>query len=75
MNVKRYGGRAIGIGALGDDEVSRAADRVIFVSPVPELLLPLLEVVPLQLFAYHFASINGYDVDHPRHLVKAVARE
>jgi len=65
----------IGLAVQGDDEVSRAADRVIFVPPAPELLLPILEVVPLQLFAYHFASINGYDVDHPRHLVKAVTRE
>ncbi len=42
---------------------------------IPELLLPVLEVVPLQLFAYHFATMNGCDVDHPRHLVKAVVRE
>jgi len=42
---------------------------------IPELLLPVLEVVPLQLFAYHFAAMNGCDVDHPRHLVKAVVRE
>jgi len=73
--AKSYGGRVIGLAVQGDDEVSRAADRVIFVPPAPELLLPILEVVPLQLFAYHFASINGYDVDHPRHLVKAVTRE
>jgi len=75
MNVKRYGGRAIGIAAQCDEEVSRAADRIIFAPPAPELLLPILEAVPLQLFAYHFLSINGYDVDHPRHLVKAVTRE
>jgi glucosamine 6-phosphate synthetase-like amidotransferase/phosphosugar isomerase protein len=50
-------------------------DRVIFVPSAPELLLPILEVVPLQLFAYHFAKMNGCDVDHPRHLVKAVVRE
>ena len=37
----------------------------------PELLLPI-QAVPLQLFAYHVARINGYDVDRPRNLVKAV---
>lgn len=40
-----------------------------------ELLLPILEVVPLQLFAYHFAVLNGCDVDHPRNLVKVVITE
>jgi glucosamine--fructose-6-phosphate aminotransferase (isomerizing) len=39
------------------------------------LLSPILEAVPLQLLAYHFATMNGCDVDHPRHLVKAVVRE
>jgi len=73
--VKGCGGRVIAIAAEGDREVSQIADRVIFVSAAPELLLPMLEVVPLQLFAYHFATMNGCDVDHPRHLVKAVVRE
>jgi glucosamine--fructose-6-phosphate aminotransferase (isomerizing) len=48
---------------------------VIFIPAAPELLLPILEVVPLQLFAYHFAVLNGCDVDHPRNLVKAVVTE
>jgi glutamine---fructose-6-phosphate transaminase (isomerizing) len=73
--VKSCGGRVIAIAAEGDREVSQVADRVIFVPAAPELLLPILEVVPLQLFAYHFATMNGCDVDHPRHLVKAVVRE
>jgi glutamine---fructose-6-phosphate transaminase (isomerizing) len=37
--------------------------------------LPILEVVPLQLFAYHFAILNGCNVDAPRNLVKAVVTE
>jgi glucosamine--fructose-6-phosphate aminotransferase (isomerizing) len=48
---------------------------ILFVPVAPELLLPILEIVPLQLLAYHFATLNGCDVDHPRHLVKAVVRE
>jgi len=48
---------------------------VIHVPSAPELLLPILEVVPLQLFAYHFATLNGCDVDHPRNLVKSVTTE
>jgi glutamine---fructose-6-phosphate transaminase (isomerizing) len=73
--VKGCGGRVIAIATEGDREVLQVADQVIFVPASPELLLPILEVVPLQLFAYHFATINGCDVDHPRHLVKAVVRE
>jgi glucosamine--fructose-6-phosphate aminotransferase (isomerizing) len=73
--VKGCGGRVIAIATEGDGEVLQVADQVIFVPPAGELLLPILEVVPLQLFAYHFATMNGCDVDHPRHLVKAVVRE
>jgi glucosamine--fructose-6-phosphate aminotransferase (isomerizing) len=73
--VKGFGGRVIAIATEGDNEVSQVADQVIFVPPAPELLSPILEVVPLQLLAYHFATMNGCDVDHPRHLVKAVVRE
>jgi glucosamine--fructose-6-phosphate aminotransferase (isomerizing) len=73
--VKKTGGRTIAIATEGDSEIAKVADRVIYVPAVPELLLPLLEVVPLQLFAYHFAVLNGHDVDHPRNLVKAVVTE
>jgi glucosamine--fructose-6-phosphate aminotransferase (isomerizing) len=73
--VKKTGGRTIAIATEGDAEIAKVADRVIYVPAAPELLLPLLEVVPLQLFAYHFAVLNGHDVDHPRNLVKAVVTE
>jgi glucosamine--fructose-6-phosphate aminotransferase (isomerizing) len=65
----------IAIATEGDREVPMIANRVIPVPPAPELLLPILEAVPLQLFAYHFAVLNGCDVDHPRNLVKAVVTE
>lgn len=73
--VKSHGGRAIAIATEGDREIGDCAERVLFVPPAPELLLPLLEVVPLQLFAYHFAVLVGSDVDNPRNLVKAVVKE
>ncbi len=73
--VKSHGGKSVVIATDGDGEIQEVAERVIFVPPAPELLLPLLEVVPLQLFAYHYAVRNGCDVDHPRHLVKAVVTE
>lgn len=73
--VKSHGGRTIAIATEGDREIAAAADRVLYVPETPELLLPLVEVVPLQLFAYHFAVLNGHNVDNPRNLVKAVMTE
>jgi glutamine---fructose-6-phosphate transaminase (isomerizing) len=73
--VKEHGGRAIAIATEGDRDVARVAERVLFVPPVGELLLPIVEVVPLQLLAYHFAVLCGSDVDAPRNLVKAVVKE
>jgi glucosamine--fructose-6-phosphate aminotransferase (isomerizing) len=73
--IKSRGGKVIAISSEGDRTVSTFVDRVIHVPSAPELLLPILEVVPLQLFAYHFATLNGCDVDHPRNLVKSVTTE
>jgi glucosamine--fructose-6-phosphate aminotransferase (isomerizing) len=74
--VKSRGGKAIAIAVAADrEEVASLADRVITVPVASELLLPILEVVPLQLFAYHFAVLNGANVDNPRNLVKAVISE
>lgn len=73
--IKGRGGKSIAIAMEGDREIAAVADEVISVPAAPELLLPILEVVPLQLFAYHFAVLNGCDVDHPRNLVKAVVTE
>jgi glutamine---fructose-6-phosphate transaminase (isomerizing) len=73
--VRSRGGKAIAIATEGDRQIAEFADRVLFIPAAPELLLPILEVVPLQLFAYHFAVLNGHDVDNPRNLVKAVVTE
>jgi glucosamine--fructose-6-phosphate aminotransferase (isomerizing) len=73
--VKSRRGPLVTVATEGDKEVSRIADEVFYVPTAPELLLPILEVIPLQLFAYHVAINKGYDVDHPRNLVKAVVTE
>jgi glutamine---fructose-6-phosphate transaminase (isomerizing) len=73
--VKSRRGPLVTVATEGDKEVGKIADHVFFVPPAPELLLPILEVIPLQLFAYHVAVDKGYDVDHPRNLVKAVITE
>jgi len=73
--VKSRRGPLVAVATEGDREVSAVADAVFYVPSAPELLLPILEVIPLQLFAYHVAVNKGYDVDHPRNLVKAVVTE
>ncbi len=73
VNSRR--GRLVAVATAGDDEITSIASDVFFVPPAPELLLPMVEVIPLQLFAYHVASKKGYNVDRPRNLVKAVVTE
>jgi glutamine---fructose-6-phosphate transaminase (isomerizing) len=73
--VRSRKGPLVTVATEGDNEVSAIAEHVFYVPPAPELLLPIVEVIPLQLFAYHIAVNKGYDVDHPRNLVKAVVTE
>lgn len=73
--VKSRRGPLVAVATEDDGEVAKVADHVFYVPAAPELLLPILEVIPLQLFAYHIAVNKGYDVDHPRNLVKAVVTE
>jgi glucosamine--fructose-6-phosphate aminotransferase (isomerizing) len=73
--VRSRRGHLVTVATEGDDEVATIADQVFYVPAAPELLLPIVEVIPLQLFAYHIAVDKGYDVDHPRNLVKAVVTE
>jgi glucosamine--fructose-6-phosphate aminotransferase (isomerizing) len=72
---KQQSARVIAIASEGDQELPRLADHTIFVPRAPELLLPILEIVPLQLFAYYMTVKKGLDVDRPRNLVKSVTLE
>jgi glucosamine--fructose-6-phosphate aminotransferase (isomerizing) len=74
-DVRERQGRLIAIAVEGDTEVPGIAQDVLYVPQAPELLLPLLEIVPLQLLAYHVALRRGVDVDNPRNLVKSVTVE
>jgi len=73
--VKARSGRVIAVATEGDDDIREAADHVLYVPPAPELLAPILEIVPLQLLAYHIAVRRGCDVDQPRNLAKSVTVE
>jgi glutamine---fructose-6-phosphate transaminase (isomerizing) len=71
-DYKKQHGRVIALASAGDRQVEDLADHTIFIPQAPELLVPILEIIPLQLFAYHVAVMRGLDVDKPRNLVKSV---
>src|SRR5215472_13176704 len=72
---KNQGGRVIALATEEDEKVSKLADHTIFIPPAEELISPILEIVPLQLFAYYMAVHRGLDVDRPRNLTKSVTVE
>jgi glucosamine--fructose-6-phosphate aminotransferase (isomerizing) len=75
QEVTARSGRVIAIAIEGDNEISQLVEHTIYIPQAPELLLPILEVVPLQLLAYHIAVRRGCDVDQPRNLAKSVTVE
>jgi len=73
--VKARDGIVISIVTQNDRLAREASDHLIELPPAPELLVPLLEIIPLQLLAYHIAVRRGCDVDQPRNLAKSVTVE
>ena len=61
--------------APGDDEIAEKANEVLYVDDLGDYLTSVLAVVPLQLLAYHIATLKGTDVDQPRNLAKSVTVE
>jgi glucosamine--fructose-6-phosphate aminotransferase (isomerizing) len=75
QEVKARSGIVIAVACEGDQEVAKIADHLITIPVTRELLLPLVEMIPLQLLAYHIAVRRGCDVDQPRNLAKSVTVE
>ncbi len=73
--VKARSGVVLALATEGDEEIREAADHILYVPAAPEELSPILEIVPLQLLAYHIAVRRGCDVDQPRNLAKSVTVE
>ena len=73
--VKARGGPIIAVASHDDPQVDAIADDVIRVPQVPEILQPIITVIPLQLLSYHVAMLRGCDVDKPRNLAKSVTVE
>jgi glucosamine--fructose-6-phosphate aminotransferase (isomerizing) len=75
QEVKARDGIVISVVTEGDRLARQASDHVIEIPSAPELMAPILEIVPLQLLAYHIAVRLGCDVDQPRNLAKSVTVE
>ena len=73
--IKARGGPVIAIVGQGDKQAARLADDVIEVPAVEPFLQPIVNIIPLQLLAYHIAVLRGCDVDKPRNLAKSVTVE
>jgi glucosamine--fructose-6-phosphate aminotransferase (isomerizing) len=73
--VRARGGKIIVVATEGDENIQKHADHLIAIPDAPELLQPMLTVIPLQLLAYHAAVLRGHDVDKPRNLAKSVTVE
>ncbi len=75
QEVTARSGRVIAVATEGDTTIASLVEHVIHIPPAPELLSPLIEIVPLQLLAYYIAVRRGCDVDQPRNLAKSVTVE
>lgn len=75
QEIKARRGPIIAIATEGNTDIQNVADDVIYIPKTLEMLTPILSVVPLQLFAYHFANAKGLNVDRPRNLAKSVTVE
>ncbi|NBS79281.1 glutamine--fructose-6-phosphate transaminase (isomerizing) [bacterium] len=75
QEIKARGGPVIAVAEEGDSKIQGLADAVLHVPRTHELLQPILNVIPLQLFSYHTAVALGRDVDKPRNLAKSVTVE
>ncbi len=73
--VKARHGVVAAVLTEGDNEAAAEVDYPLFIPEAPELLLPTLTTVPMQLLSYHIALMRGCDVDQPRNLAKSVTVE
>lgn len=75
QEVTARSGKVIAVAVEGDKEIKQLVDHILYIPHASELLLSVLDVIPLQLLAYHIAVRRGCDVDQPRNLAKSVTVE
>jgi glucosamine--fructose-6-phosphate aminotransferase (isomerizing) len=75
QEIKARKGKVVAIITEGDNVIEELADDVIIMPEADGLVAPMMNVIPLQLFAYYIGVLKGYDVDKPRNLAKSVTVE
>jgi glucosamine--fructose-6-phosphate aminotransferase (isomerizing) len=73
--TKARGGKVVAVATEGDQLIPTLADHVLWIPKMPWMLSPAIAVIPLQILAYHIATMRGLDVDQPRNLAKSVTVE
>ncbi len=73
--VKARKGKIIAIASVNDHTIDSLVDYAIKIPDTIRMLMPILNVIPLQLLSYHIAVKKGLDVDQPRNLAKSVTVE
>ena len=75
QEVKARKGKVISVISENDENIKNISNDTITIPKTINELYPLLTVIPLQLLAYHIATLLGKDVDQPRNLAKTVTVE
>ncbi|MBQ4371769.1 MAG: glutamine--fructose-6-phosphate transaminase (isomerizing) [Firmicutes bacterium] len=75
QQVKARGAKVLAVACEGERRIFSEADDVLLVPRADEILMPVTEIIPMQLFAYHVALENGCDIDKPKNLAKSVTVE
>ena len=75
QEIKARKGKVIAVITEGDEAIEKLADDVIMMPEADELVSPIVNAIPMQLFAYYIGVAKGYDVDKPRNLAKSVTVE
>jgi glucosamine--fructose-6-phosphate aminotransferase (isomerizing) len=73
--ARARGGRIIALTTRGERALAGKAEFTLELPPTLEAVSPIVNIVPLQLLAYHIADLRGCDVDQPRNLAKSVTVE
>ncbi len=73
--IRARSGPIIALTTEGNKKIEKLANDIIYIPKTLEMLSPILNVIPLQLFAYYIGTMKGYDVDKPRNLAKSVTVE
>ena len=75
VEVKARGAEVLAVTFQGNQKIVSLADDVVFVPKVETVFSAIVEIIPLQLFAYYVAKENGCDIDKPKNLAKSVTVE